>query len=267
MRKEKICKFYYIYIITNILNNKQYVGSHMCYKNNINEDNYWCSSKTLKIERKIQDTDTFKREILKYCNNKKEMLNVETEYILKYNTLAPNGYNRVLPNNHLKFHMGGCKLSEEHKEKIRKSCVNIHKGRKLSQETKNKISKSLTGLKQSSETIEKRVSKIRGCPSKLRGIKLSQETKNKISKNNAKAMLGKHHSDEANEKNRRVHLEKVPWNKNLKGKQTAWNKGKIGVSKETSEKMKSAHKGKPHPNNRRTGFKYKKSIDLIYTTS
>ena len=58
------------------------------------------------------------------------------------------------------------KISEEQKEHLRQ----VHLGQKLSEETKKKISESckglstqwLTGLKQSPETIEKRMSKIRG---------------------------------------------------------------------------------------------------------
>lgn len=55
------------------------------------------------------------------------------------------------------------------------------KGRKLTEEHKEKIRKANLGKKQSPETVEKRVSKIRGVPSKLRGVKLSEEHKKKLS--------------------------------------------------------------------------------------
>jgi len=146
--KRKQPNFFYIYIITNLILNKQYVGSRLCYKNKIEEDEYWGSSKYLNKDYKIYGKENFKKEILKSdCKDKIEMLNEETNFILKYNTLAPNGYNIVLPTQHLKFHNGGCKVwnsgkkncfSKETREKMR----NAKLGTKRSEEAKRKTSET-----------------------------------------------------------------------------------------------------------------------------
>ena len=154
MKKEP--NFYYVYLITNLaLNNKQYVGSRMCYAPTPNEDIYWGSSKYLNEDYEIYGKDKFIKEIIttKYTNVK-DMLDGETEYILKYNTLAPNGYNRFLPNRKNGFHGGGNigywkgkKQSEETIEKRRQKLI----GKKCATKTKDKIRKTLTGVKHTDE--------------------------------------------------------------------------------------------------------------------
>jgi hypothetical protein len=118
-------KYYYVYIITNKILNKCYIGSKMCYKDDPNNDGYWGSSKYLNEEYKIYGFDNFKKEILEYYNDKNSMLNGEGNFILKYKTLTPNGYNRYLPNTKLGFHMGGCKHKEESKQKTRNSLLGV----------------------------------------------------------------------------------------------------------------------------------------------
>lgn len=146
MKKE--VKFYYVYLITNLVLNKQYVGSRMCYKNNIEEDNYMGSSKYLHADYEIFGIENFTKQIINFdCVNKIDMLDCETKNILKYNTLAPIGYNKFLPNQRKGFHMGGCKPwntgkkgtyhlppeTEEHKQKISKA----NKGKKRNGPTWN----------------------------------------------------------------------------------------------------------------------------------
>jgi len=112
-------KHFYVYIITNKILNKQYVGSRICYKN-INEDVYWGSSKYLKEDYKIYGKENFIKEIIssEYINVI-DMLSGESECILKFNTLSPNGYNKFLPNMRYGFHWDGCKHTKETNEKNR----------------------------------------------------------------------------------------------------------------------------------------------------
>jgi len=165
-------KFYCVYIITNIISNKQYVGSHVCYKEN---DNYWCSSKTIKKECLIFG-DIFTKEILKDdYQNKFDMLNDETKYILEYNTLAPNGYNRVLPTNHLKFHMDGCEHSKETRLKISKA----NKGKKKpprTEEHKKNMSIAAKGKPKSKEHKEKIKKTMKGMNSGIDNIMYGKST-------------------------------------------------------------------------------------------
>ena len=159
--------FYYVYIITNNILNKQYVGSRLCYKTKIEDDIYWGSSKYLKKDYDIYGKENFTKEILKLdCKDKNELLNEETNFIIKHNTLAPNGYNRFLPNQRKGFSMSGCKHSEESKQKMRgrkhtdeekdlmkKNHKNFKGenhpqfGTHLSKDHKNKIRKKLSGTK------------------------------------------------------------------------------------------------------------------------
>lgn len=120
-----------------------------------------------------------------------------------------------------------------------------------SSELRDKMSKAQIGKKQSLETIEKRVSKIKGKPlsaehkEKLRQAKLGNKNpmygKNiKLSVEHREALrnsnIGKKHSDETKKK----------WSEIRTGK-PAWNKG-VSMSDETKKKMSLAKIGKPSNN-------------------
>lgn len=134
MKKKKQPNFYYVYIITNLILEKQYVGSRLCYKDKIEDDIYWGSSKYLNEDYKIYGKENFTKKILQSdYTNKNDMLDGETDYIFRYNTLEPNGYNRYLPNQKKGF-WGGMKgkhHSKESKKKMSKSRKG-KKGKKLS---------------------------------------------------------------------------------------------------------------------------------------
>lgn len=56
---------------------------------------------------------------------------------------------------------------------------------------------------------------------------------------------GRHHTDEAKEKNRLAHLGKVPWNKGKIGiMPIPWNKGGGNYTPEMIKNISEAHKGK-----------------------
>jgi hypothetical protein len=86
--KEK--QFNYVYLITNLVNRKQYVGEHST--NNLN-DNYFGSSSYLKNVIKKYKKKNFKIQILEYFETKQEAFSAQEKYIYEYNTLIPNGYN------------------------------------------------------------------------------------------------------------------------------------------------------------------------------
>ena len=125
----------------------------------------------------------------------------EREYISKYNTLVPYGYNLETGGNLEK------EISKETREKLRKAHTNP------SQETREKISAAMRGRKFSDETRQK-------MSESFKGRKLSPQARKNISdakkgkryspercaqmsitfggKNNP--MYGRHHSDETKEK-------------------------------------------------------------------
>lgn len=83
-------KFFIIYKIKNLINNKCYVGKHETF--NIN-DSYFGSGKILKLAIKKYGRDNFIKEIIDYCNSSEELCEREIYLIKEVNSLYPNGYN------------------------------------------------------------------------------------------------------------------------------------------------------------------------------
>lgn len=112
----------FIYITTNLINNKKYIGQHIGYS----QDNYLGSGVELIKAIKKYGRENFRREILCFCSTQEEMDEKEMYYIKKYNAVKnPNFYNIS------EGGKGGSKtagLSEEQE-----------------QERRNKISKALKG--------------------------------------------------------------------------------------------------------------------------
>ena len=107
----------YIYCITNLINNKQYIGQ------TINDvERRWYEHKKSSARSAIAlaivkyGVDNFKFEILQKCDSLEEMNKIESTTISTLNTLSPNGYN---------LNNGGNNktLSETTKAKIRESWI------------------------------------------------------------------------------------------------------------------------------------------------
>lgn len=71
-------KYYLIYKITNLINNKIYIGQHVTY--NINDD-YMGSGIYLKHAIEKYGKENFKKEILFECNNQEELNKKEAELV------------------------------------------------------------------------------------------------------------------------------------------------------------------------------------------
>lgn len=197
-------KYHFIYLITNLINGKQYIGDHST--NNIN-DSYLGSGKLILRARQKHGKINFERKILEFFNSKKEAFDAQEKYINEYNTLVPNGYNisptggtecggfhshetieKIIFSNKTRI------ISDETREKMRKNNTgtsnpffgkkhseegltalrNAQIGRKKSDDEKNKIRLSKIGT-HLSETAKEKISKFN------KGKKLSEITKNKIS--------------------------------------------------------------------------------------
>ena len=164
----------YIYLLTNKINQKQYVGQ----TNNI--DNRWNQYKRLKqnnIGRCLYNAfikygiNNFKFQIICICFDD-DCNKYEIDYIKKLNTIVPNGYNLESGGNTHKCHPDTARLIS-----------NTLKGNILSQETKNKISKSTKGHIVRIETrmkISKKLKEQTDENVKKRRIDLSEESKLKI---------------------------------------------------------------------------------------
>lgn len=151
----------YVYLITNTINGKKYIGVSMkCDKKSIN--NYFGSGTVIKEAIKKYGKENFKKEILKEFNSEIEAREYERQLITDLNAIdSPEYYNLVGGG-----HGGGVK------------------GRVVNEETKKKISQSLMGHKNYKPTEEHKKTlsdKFKGRTSPMKGKIQSEITKQKIS--------------------------------------------------------------------------------------
>lgn len=64
----------YIYLTTNLINNKKYIGRH---KSPIKDNSYYGSGKIIKEALKKYGKENFSVEILEECNTKEELFEKE----------------------------------------------------------------------------------------------------------------------------------------------------------------------------------------------
>jgi len=139
-----------IYLVTNKINNKKYIGQTI-----VSLKKRWqrhCWTCTLQAKRQAiteaiakYGKESFQIFEIDYADSLEEANRKEVYWGLFYNSLSPNGYNLKL---------GGrkyAKMAQETKDKISKS----NKGKIISKETRKKSSLSHKGFKPSQETREK----------------------------------------------------------------------------------------------------------------
>lgn len=132
-----------VYIITNLTNNMQYVGM-----TRQGMADRWSKHKTRTSTTPLSKiihavgAENFKIELLEQHSDLISAMIAELENMRKYGTLAPAGYNALYTDDSCN------KIREKNK-------------RPKSEQEKKSISLGLTGLKQSTETVEKRVEKVR----------------------------------------------------------------------------------------------------------
>jgi hypothetical protein len=176
----------YIYITTNTINNKRYIGQH---KSKDWGSKYFGSGKHLKYAINKYGIKNFTCFPLAWAWNKKEIDQLEIDYIVYYK-----------PEYNIAIGGSGCngyKHSEEHKKRIGE----IHKGKIISEETRKKISEAHKGIQtrlgaKLSEESKKKI----GEANKGKHWKLSEETRIKMSEANRGKLFsfsfkGKHHSE------------------------------------------------------------------------
>jgi group I intron endonuclease len=138
-------KFNFVYLTTNILNGKQYVGDHST--DNLERDYYLGSGKRFCDSLKFHGKENFKREIIEHFNTKQEAFDAQEKYIIEYGTLHPSGYNLSPKGGWLV--MNGlskeARLKISNKNKLRNGELASFYGKHHSIETIEKISKTKTG--------------------------------------------------------------------------------------------------------------------------
>jgi len=133
-------KFNFVYLTTNLINGKQYIGDHAV--DNIDSDNYIGSGIYILNALNEYGRENFKREILEFFPTKQKAFDSQEKYINEYNTLVPNGYN-ISP-------QGGFKCKGMHSEETKQKM----KGRIKSIEEIEKIRKARKGSKASAKAKE-----------------------------------------------------------------------------------------------------------------
>lgn len=168
-----------IYLRTNTVNGKQYVGQTKDMK--IRDRAWKClkiqyANKPLTEDREKYGLDKWETKVLKECDDS-EGDYWEQYYIKELNTKVPNGYNisdgGIGANGCISW-LKGKHLSDEWKNKIsesNKGRISPNKGIPMTEEQKNKISKALKG-------------KYTGDKSPNFGKHLSEEAKKKLSEIN-----------------------------------------------------------------------------------
>jgi group I intron endonuclease len=199
-------KFHFVYITTNLINGKQYIGDHST--NNVDSwktKHYIGSGKYFKNALNEYGKNNFKREILEFFGTKQKAFSAQEKYIIKYKTLAPNGYN-ISPKGGYGV-KGWYKHYEETKRKIGKANKIALLGIKRSEESKLKQSNTTQGHIVSKETRKKLRLANLGENNPMFGKKLSQETKDKMSKSRT-GMKRNPHTQETKDKIRQTLLNK-----------------------------------------------------------
>ena len=174
-------KQYYIYLITNLLNGKQYIGKHFGELN----DSYLGSGTKLQEDIKEFGKQNFKKDILYISQNEEENCLKEKEFIEKYNAVENQNFYNI--------HVGGkggntiAGWSEERRleyskklSEQRKGELNPRYGVHLSEETKEKIRQNRDTSYMQTEEYRKAMS-----------------TATSGEKN---GMYGKHHTEESKQK-------------------------------------------------------------------
>jgi len=143
----------------------------------IDIDKRWRDHKNNKVDKdhfhnalRCHGPDAFVWRVVIICFDE-DMNDYEIEYIKKYNTMKPNGYNLK------EGGAGGGKPGPEFGQLIsaaKKGRPNGLVGNKLSQETKRKISEAAKGKHKSTEHIQKIADARRGKPNHKRGVPVIQ---------------------------------------------------------------------------------------------
>ena len=84
--------YFYVYQITNLLNNKVYVGKHKSIKHPF-ENGYYGSGKQITAAIKKYGVENFKKEVLQYCSSMEEMADKEAEVVTEDFVKRPDTYN------------------------------------------------------------------------------------------------------------------------------------------------------------------------------
>lgn len=156
----------YIYMFTNLLNNKRYIGKHKYHKPELDK-NYLTSGKIITESIKKHGLDNFKQEIIDIADSLEELNEKESYYIREFKTRHPDGYNLTDGGD------GAPNLDEDSRKKLA-----YWAGKKQSDESKEKRRESLKKVKRTPEWLAKMsASNKKHKPSDLTRLRSSERHK------------------------------------------------------------------------------------------
>ena len=184
-------KYYFIYLTTNLINNKKYIGKHYGELN----DDYLGSGKILQWAIQKYGKNNFTREILHISKNKEENNEWEKIFIEKYNAQKDKNFYNIAPGGDGGdlFHILPLDKQKEIRDNqsIRSQGKNNPMyGKHHSEETKQKISKIDKSYTQTKEYRDNMSRLQSGEKNPMYGRHHSEKTKQKISEKNKGKMLG-----------------------------------------------------------------------------
>jgi group I intron endonuclease len=128
--------FGFIYITTNLVNQKRYLGR--CRYGKRDWETYLGSGKAIKRAIKKYGNENFSRVILIECSTKELLIEKEKELISQYNCVDDAAWYNISPDSHTTRGFAGKRHSEETKQKMRDS----YKKPVISEQGKLNIAKS-----------------------------------------------------------------------------------------------------------------------------
>lgn len=141
-------KIGYVYLTTNLVNGKMYVGQHLSEGFDVK---YKGSGTAVNRAFKKYGWDNFKCEVICWCSTQTQLNEAEDNYIRLLNTMSPNGYNLRGGGSKGKPCKESCKKMSEAQKKYFKNEEN----RKKMSETKKKYYESEEARKNMSEIKKK----------------------------------------------------------------------------------------------------------------
>lgn len=170
---------YTIYLITNILNGKNYVGKHKLSKNELPESRiYMGSGKYLCMDQKKLGLENFSKEVLAICHSDVEENILERLFIAFYKSIGKAEYNKAKGGNGIDYYDF---LSDEQKQEMNRKNSERLKERWKNPEYRAHMSKVHMGKqsamkgKHYSEEIRKHMSESH------KGFHVSEQAKQKLS--------------------------------------------------------------------------------------
>lgn len=182
-------KYSYIYLTTNLINGKQYVGQHST--NNMNDGYVGSGTIMLKAIKKY-GKENFKVDVMQFCINQEEMDFFEDKYIIWYETMSPKGYN-LRSGGHERFI-----ISDE----LREILKNSHIGYEYSDEQRINHKKAMNREDVKAKLSE--ASKRAWSDPNIREKYLIVLKDKDLVERRRKSFIGYKHSDESKEKMSRI---------------------------------------------------------------